>query len=160
MIWEGKKNKKIAQKTSTQAVGNDIAAEILEQLDTKQRLFQPRGAIMNVSLDEENWLNYGLQNTVPAVLYSSYAFMSKKPVQTAGRFDTVENIRLSGLMWPEAKERWSQTAYATREANGKGQVILFAGEPNFRSYFYGTTRMLLNAMLLGPGMGSNVEVEF
>jgi len=99
-------------------------------------------------------------NSVPAILYSPYAFLSKKPVETPARFDEADKLRLSGLLWPEAKERWAQTAYATRETSGKGQIILFAAEPNFRSYFYGTTRMLLNAILLGPSMGTSVVIDF
>jgi len=71
-----------------------------------------------------------------------------------------DKLRISGLLWAEAKERWAQTAYVTRKSSGKGQIILFAATPNFRSYFYGTTRMLINAILLGPGMGTDVEVGF
>lgn len=97
---------------------------------------------------------------MPAIIYSSFAYLTKKPVQTPARFDEQDKLRLSGLLWPEAKKRWAETAYATREASGKGQIILFAGEPNFRSYFYGTTRLLLNAMLLGPGMGTSVGVDW
>ena len=123
-------------------------------------MFQPRGTIFQINLDEEHWLNFGLNEKVPAEFYSSYAYLSKKPVQTAGRFADAEQLRLSGLLWPEARERWANTAYLTRESKGKGQIILFADEPNFRSYFYGTTRLLINAMLLGPGMGTSTVVEW
>ena len=34
----------------------------------------------------------------------------------------VEEIRLAGLMWPEARERWANSAYATVERLGRGQV--------------------------------------
>lgn len=63
-------------------------------------------------------------------------------------------LRLSGLLWPEARKRWKETAYLTREGLGKGQIILFAGEPHFRAYFYGSGRLLANAILLGPGFGT------
>ncbi|KAA3662843.1 MAG: hypothetical protein DWQ10_01490 [Calditrichaeota bacterium] len=136
----------------TKAEKQDMAA--LKEIDARQRLFMPRGAILNVLLDEEHWLNFGLGKQVPAIIYSDDAFMSKSPVQTAARLASAKELRLSGLLWPEARERWQNTAYATREASGKGQIILFAGEPNFRSYFYGTARMFVNSVLLGPGMGT------
>jgi len=63
-------------------------------------------------------------------------------------------LRLSGLLWPEARKRWKETAYLTREGLGKGQIILFAGEPHFRAYFNGSGRLLINAILLGPGFGT------
>ncbi|MCB0292278.1 MAG: hypothetical protein KDH97_18625, partial [Calditrichaeota bacterium] len=85
---------------------------------------------------------------------TSYAFLSRPPVETPGRFAKAVDLRLSGLLWPEARERWEDSAYLTREALGKGQIILFAGEPNFRAYFHGTARLLINALLLGPGLGA------
>ncbi|GIS05009.1 MAG: hypothetical protein CM15mP108_1130 [Gammaproteobacteria bacterium] len=42
------------------------------------------------------------------------------------------NVRMSGLVWPEASQRIANSAYLTRERIGDGQVILFSGEPNFR----------------------------
>ena len=32
--------------------------------------------------------------------------------------------------------------------------ILFAGTPNTRGHWYGAERLLLNALLLGPGLGT------
>ena len=144
----------------TQDKQEKIDLKLLAETDKQGQLFQPRGTIFQINLDEEHWLNFGLNEKVPAEFYSSYAYLSKKPVQTAGRFADADQLRLSGLLWPEARERWANTAYLTRESKGKGQIILFADEPNFRSYFYGTTRLLINAMLLGPGMGTSTVVEW
>lgn len=154
-IWEGKGRSK-----PKQGVTEKIVLEELKAMDERGRLFQPRGTIMNTHLDPEHWLNYGAGHSVPVTIYSSFTYLSKMPVETVARYSEAETLRLSGLLWPEAKERWAETAYATREAKGKGQIILFAGVPNYRSYFYGSTRLLLNAMLLGPGMGSNVGVDW
>jgi hypothetical protein len=38
-------------------------------------------------------------------------------------------MRLSGLLWPEARERLADSAYLTVERLGNGQVILFASSP-------------------------------
>ena len=64
-------------------------------------------------------------------------------------------LRSSALVWPEAGRRWAETAYATVEAVSKGQSILFANDPFFRGYFEGSLRLLLNAIVLGPGMGAS-----
>jgi hypothetical protein len=126
--------------------------------DERARTFMPRGAIMRIDLDPEHWLSFGAGDKVPAILFSSDVFMSKDPVQTPARFSDAAHLRLSGLLWPEAKTRWATTAYATRESRGKGQVILFAGEPNFRATYFGTERLLLNALFLGPGFGTEHPV--
>ena len=60
-----------------------------------------------------------------------------------------------GLLWPEARARIADSAYATVERMGRGQVILFATDPSYRMWFPGMQRLLLNAVLLGPGMGTS-----
>jgi hypothetical protein len=63
-------------------------------------------------------------------------------------------MHLGGLLWPEAAGRLALTAYATRESVGRGQVVLFLSEPEFRGWTLGTRRMLVNALLYGPGLGT------
>ena len=126
----------------------------LPEEDARLRLFMPRGSILRCDLDQEHWLTSGMNNKIPVILYTDFAFMSKDPVETPARLADEENIRLSGLLWPEARGRWARTAYLTREGLGKGQVILFADEPIFRGYFHGSKRLLANALLLGPGFGT------
>ncbi len=132
----------------------------LERQDEFLRLFMPRGAIMSVDLDEEHWLTFGLGKKTSAIMFTSNAFLSRSPVQTPARFSDNKNLRISGLLWPEAKERWQKTAYITRESMGSGQIILFAGEPNFRGYFHSTERLFLNSLFLGPGWGTSRTVEW
>ena len=155
-VWEGKPvPKDTARPKGSPEDEKEIAAQ-----DERARLFMPRGAIMRVDLDEEYWLCFGAGGRIPAIVYTSGAFLARNPVRAAGRFSPAEKLRLSGLLWPEARERWERTAFATREAKGRGQIILFAGEPNFRGSFQGTTRLLLNAILLGPGFGTARPVEW
>jgi hypothetical protein len=156
-IWEGKGE-------GPALLAEDIKTEPdkkkLALTDSDARKFSPQGSILHVNLNEEHWLNYGIGSKVPALIEGSYSYLSKPPVETTGRFGGMDDIRLSGLLWPEAKVRLVNSAYCTRESSGSGQIILFAGEPNFRSYFYGTARMLINAVLLGPGYGARQPVEY
>ncbi len=155
-VWE--RDVKPAKETESATAKMESALQ--KEEDAFQRTFMPRGAIMRVKLNPEHWLNFGMYDEVPALFYSSYAYLAKRPVQTAGRFSESKTIRLSGLLWPEARQRWAQSAFITREAKGGGQIVLIANEPNFRSYFYGTARLLINAILLGPGLGARNVVPF
>ena len=67
-------------------------------------------------------------------------------------------LRMSGLLWPEAGQRIANSAYLTRESRGHGQIILFAGQPVYRGATLGTNRLLLNALIYGPGMGTQTIV--
>jgi hypothetical protein len=132
----------------------------LKDEDERLRLFAPSGALLKVDLDEEHWLAAGAGDRVPALIAGSYALMSKHPVETVGRLAEGAEMRLSGLLWPEARNRWAHTAYLTRERVGKGQIILFLNEPYFRAQCPGTGRLLMNAIVLGPGMGTTRPVPW
>ncbi len=68
---------------------------------------------------------------------------------------TEMHLRQSGLVWPEATHRIANTAYVTRESFGRGQIVLFATPPTFRASTRGTTRVFLNAVVCGPGLGAS-----
>jgi hypothetical protein len=133
-----------------------LKPEELEKADELARVFSPSGTILRVELDTEEWLTFGLGNKIPAIMTSSTALVSKyPPVRTIGRFAAAPALRLSGLLWPEARLRLANTPYCTLERSGMGQVILFADQPNFRAFFRGTERLLSNAILFGPGLGTS-----
>jgi len=163
MVWnpppkESEKAEEKQKESKDLSAGSQLSqmtiGEELQRKDERLRVFMPRGAILRADLDQEHWLSSGIEDKVPVILYTDFAFMSKSPVETVARLACADSLRLSGLLWPEARERWAKTAYLTRESLGKGQVILFAFEPNFRGYFYGSERLLINAILFGPGLGT------
>jgi hypothetical protein len=128
--------------------------EDLQKADGRLRRFSPRGVFLTVETDDNVWLSWGLPESLPALIRSRDTLVAQPPVQVAARFAGVERIHLGGLLWPEAAGRLANTAYATREAKGRGQVILFLNEPEFRGWTLGTRRMLTNAILYGPGLGT------
>jgi len=130
--------------------------EDLQKVDELARVFSPHGAILRVNLDKENWLTFGMGEKVPVMAGSSTVLTAKyPPVQTVGRFASARDLRISGLLWPEARKRIANSSYCTRESVGQGQVILFATQPNFRAFFRGSERLLSNAILYGPGLGTS-----
>jgi hypothetical protein len=69
------------------------------------------------------------------------------------------DLRMSGLLWPEAAQRMAHGAYLVRETVGDGQIILFAAPPSFRGATLGTMRLLANALVYGPGFGSSQAIR-
>ncbi len=158
LIWENTAPPKTEDKKKEE--GKKPGAEELKRLDQFARKFYPQGAIFDCRIDTTQWITYGLKESLPVTIYTQNVYLAKPPVRVAARFKDEENIRLSGLAWPEARKRWANTAYCTREGKGKGQVILFASHPYLRSLFHGSKRMLVNAILLGPGMGAKWSVPY
>ncbi|HKQ60830.1 MAG TPA: M14 family zinc carboxypeptidase [Candidatus Polarisedimenticolaceae bacterium] len=129
--------------------------EQLEWADERLRRFGPRGTFVRVELNPDAWLAWGLSGELPALINDDDTLVAEPPVQVAARFADVERLHLGGLLWPEAAGRLARTAYATREGVGRGQVILFLNEPEFRGWTLATRRLLTNAVLLGPGVGTS-----
>ncbi len=156
-VWGAttKKTPVVAKKGEAPKEEKEPGLEEVTRKDEWERVFSPSGAFLRGNLDNEHWLALGMNDKVPVIFSSQFAYMSKEPVQTVVRFSQADSLRLSGLVWPEGKARWAKTAYLTRESRGRGQIILFADDPNFRAYLLGTQRLFENAILLGPGIGAS-----
>jgi hypothetical protein len=128
----------------------------LSAADQRLRSFMPsRGAHLRVELDPELWLSWGVPSDLPVLARTDGALVAAPPVEVPARFATLDELHLGGLLWPEGAGRLAETAYATREGVGRGQVILFLNDPEFRAWTVGTRRLLTNAILYGPGLGSS-----
>ena len=157
-----------------------LSKDELIKRDKYQSIFMPSGAIVSGRLDEKHWLTFGSGKTMP-LLYSNYPILmtnkAEAPIRVGEFVDNNEeslsrsinwsfipkgkdlNVRMSGLVWPEASQRISNSAYLTRERLGKGQIILFSGEPNFRGASLGTNRVWLNAVVYGAGLGTSSRIN-
>jgi hypothetical protein len=123
--------------------------------DARLRAFSPQGALVRVDLAPRHWLRWGLPDEIAVLLRASDTFVADGGVDVVARFPEPERIHLGGLLWPEAAGRLAHTAYVTREGHGNGQVILFLGHPTFRAWPLDSQRLLLNALLYGPGVGTS-----
>jgi len=151
-VWGAGVESQPATQPQSDAKPSDEAAQ---DEDEWRRVFSPSGVILRAELDTEHWLTFGCPDQMPVFVAGSDVLLSKHPVATPVRLASRERLRLSGLLWPEAATRLADSAYATVERVGNGQVILFAQEPDFRGTWYGTRRLLINAVLLGPGCGTS-----
>ncbi|MFC1766918.1 hypothetical protein ACFL6U_33190, partial [Planctomycetota bacterium] len=151
-VWEGQRP---SDANHPEDKNSKPDLEQAQRHDEWLRIFRPSGVFLAGQLDTEHWLAAGLDEHQPVYFQGGNAFMSSYPVATVARLAPAANLRLSGLLWPEARERIADSAYTTVERVGRGQVILFATDPSFRMWFPSLQRLLLNAVLLGPGMGTS-----
>jgi len=157
---DNKKEKEKDKDTDKSAEKSESSdSDTVKREDEMARKLYPHGAIVAVDVNTDHWLGYGCNSVVPAILNSSLALVTEN-VEVPARLAPAERLRLSGLMWEEARARWGQTVYAARDGYGNGQAIVFAAIPNFRGYYHGAERMLLNALFLGPGFGTAARVDW
>jgi hypothetical protein len=134
--------------------------EKLKRIDQWQRIFSPSGVFVKAGIDQRHWLGSGLGKFLPVMVRGDSVMMSMHPTQTPVRLVDEDDLRLSGLLWPEARKRLANSSFATVERRGRGQVILFASNPTYRGWSPAMERLFLNAVFLGPGMGTSQKMPW
>ena len=143
-----------SQASKPKATG-EAAKELARQRDAWERRFSPRGAMLRGLVDQESWVSAGVHHEMAVLMRGDAALLTPPGVRAAVRFAKPDGLRLSGLLWPEARARLAHSAYLTVERKGRGQIILFAFEPVFRGFLHGTGRLFSNAVIYGPGLGAS-----
>ena len=104
------------------------------------------GAIFSADLDVTHPLGFGYEDR-SIFLHKNV----EEPMEPAENpFATViaytDDPLVSGFASDENREALAGTPSLIAERSGDGSVILFADNPNFRGYWYGTNKLFLNAL--------------
>ncbi len=108
------------------------------------------GAIFEIDLDITHPLGFGYRDTKIPVYKNNTVFIapSKNPYATVGKYTA--NPHIDGYISKQNLETFLKpSASLLVNKIGKGRVVLFADNPNFRGAWYGTNKLFLNALFLG-----------
>ena len=108
------------------------------------------GAIFEVDLDITNPLGFGYRSSKLPVYKNNEVFLapSKNAYATIAKY--AKDPHIDGYISPKNLEDFLKPSASLIVSKlGKGRVILFADNPNFRGSWYGTNRLFLNALFLG-----------
>ena len=112
--------------------------------------FQIPGTDLQVSLDTTHPLCWGYTESVmPILKNSNLVFKMPKEANLAPVCYDKKQPLLSGFIRPEHLKALTGMPEVICQSAGKGQVICFADDPNFRSIWYAGTRLFMNAVLFG-----------
>jgi hypothetical protein len=114
---------------------------------------QTPGAIVDVILDTDHWLAAGTDGEIGVMVEGSRIFtpITLDHGTNVGHYADVDHLVLGGIVWETAKPQLANKAYLMIEPVGRGQMVAFAEEPNYRAYAEATELLFMNAVLLGPG---------
>jgi hypothetical protein len=133
----------------------DVRPDVEEgRREPVQRIDTP-GAIFRGVLDLETWLTAGYTGDLPLLVNSSRIYLPPEGPPSASRRVAVRYAsdaptRLAGHAWDETLARLPGSVMLYEERAGRGRVIAFSEDPNFRGYWRGANRLFLNAVVLGP----------
>jgi hypothetical protein len=112
------------------------------------------GAIVRAIGDTLSPLMVGVRpGELPVLLNSDRIYQTPRDVRPGElvlRYAPQPRLRMAGYLWPEVPAKVADTPYLWTERVGRGRVIAFAGDPNFRDLWRGLMPLFANAVFLGP----------
>ncbi|WP_422005326.1 M14 family zinc carboxypeptidase [Roseivirga pacifica] len=107
------------------------------------------GSMYMADIDITHPLGFGYTRRDLPVYRNHSIFLkpSKDPFSTVVKY--TENPLLSGYVKQQNLEKLGGTASLIVSGIGRGNVIMFADNPNFRGMWYGTNKLFLNALFFG-----------
>ncbi|MCM8570613.1 zinc carboxypeptidase [Gramella jeungdoensis] len=155
----------ITQRTASEwAIKNEIVqAELKEQEKEKDSLLRMNyvkadkyygsraigGSFYKADLDITHPLGFGYNDRELSIYKNSSVFMKpgKNPFNKVAVF--TDDPYLSGYIHPENLEMIKNSAAILVEQKGRGNVIMFSDNPNFRAMMLETYKLFVNAIFFG-----------
>ncbi|MBL8217582.1 MAG: peptidase M14 [Bryobacterales bacterium] len=129
------------------------AEEYDKAIQAEKELPDPvAGVLGKAKVDHEHWMGAGVPEFV-------YAMVNGREIYTPIKLDKginaavyvgPEEVVASGYMWEENRKQIAYKPLVIVQREGRGNVIGFTSDPNYRAFMDGMNVLLLNAVLRGP----------
>jgi hypothetical protein len=112
------------------------------------------GAAFLTKINRDHFLSYGYDaDSLVVLLTGDTFFRPSKNGANVVTFNSEGQVTVSGFTWPDNTEELLRgTAYLIDEPTGRGHVIMFAEDPNFRFLWRTSQQMFMNSVLLAPSL--------
>lgn len=160
---DGEEDEEADERPSTEATdsgrleGTDFEseAEYMQSIDPEhERPDAVAGVIARAELDTEHWMAAGVPKQVFAVVQGRniYRPVTLDKGYNVARFSGPDEVLASGYIWEENRRQLAFKPFAVAEGKGRGFVIGFTADPNFRAYTDGLNLLFMNAIFRGAAM--------
>lgn len=110
------------------------------------------GAIFETKIDRSHPISFGYKNSSLPVFKGNTLFMEPEKDSYDNPILFTSNPLLSGYISEENLEQLKNSSAVKIENSGRGKVIYFTDNTNFRAFWYGTNKLLMNAVFFGDEM--------
>jgi hypothetical protein len=117
------------------------------------------GAIARTQIDPTHPLFYGYRQTTLPVFRNVTTFVNIPENPHAAPMRYAENPLWSGYMSAPRQKQLAQTAGMVVGAIGTGRVIGATDNPVFRAFWFGTDKLLANAVFFGPAISASTTAR-
>ena len=117
------------------------------------------GSIFRADVDTTHPIGFGVTNrSISVYKNGTTVFLpSINPYSTVAQYGA--DPLIGGYLHPASLKMVKGSAAILTGAEGGGRVILFADNPNFRGFWYGTNKLFLNALFFGSTITVPVVVQ-
>ena len=108
--------------------------------------------MLRIRLDRNHWLTAGLDEEIAAVVEGQRVFAPIKldAGRNVGVYAALDRLVAAGLVWKEAQPLLAQRSFLIHQPMGRGHIVAFAEDPNYRAFTEATSLLFINAVLLAP----------
>ncbi len=110
------------------------------------------GAIFEAKQDRSHPINFGYKNDKIALFRNSTLFMKADKKSYNNPIQYTSNPLLSGYISKENAKIIKNTVPFKVQRLGRGRVIVFTDNTNFRGFWFGTNKLLMNSIFFGDKM--------
>jgi len=110
------------------------------------------GAIFEANIDRSHPINFGYKNDKIAFFRNSTMFIKADKKSYNNPIQYTSNPLLSGYISKENAKVIKNTVPFKVQNLGSGKVIVFTDNTNFRAFWYGTNKLLMNTIFFGDKM--------
>jgi hypothetical protein len=110
------------------------------------------GAIFEAKIDRSHPINFGYKNEKIALFRNSTMFIKADKKSYNNPIQYTSNPLLSGYISKENSKLIKDTVPFKAQRLGRGKVIVFTDNTNFRAFWFGTNKLLMNTIFFGNMM--------
>ena len=107
---------------------------------------QTGGAIFESNIDRSHPINYGIESNTLPLFRNSNVYMSKSEQSFNNPISYTSNPLMSGYISEENISLLKNSVPFKVIRSGKGKILLMTDNTNFRAFWFGTNRILLNML--------------
>jgi hypothetical protein len=112
------------------------------------------GSIFETRLDLTHPIGYGYREEfLPYYVTGTLAAKPDKDSPFANPLLFTENPLISGYVWEPYLNLLDDSAVILINSRGRGNIISFTNNPNFRAFWFGTNKLFANSLFFGSIMG-------
>ncbi|WP_026897531.1 M14 metallopeptidase family protein [Daejeonella oryzae] len=135
----------------------NIDSAAFRNYDTQQEIMGAQfipGAIFQTRLDRTHPLAYGIKGTSIPVFREGTGMFDKPKNPFVTPLAYTDKPLLAGYISKENEKLLKGSASIICSNFGSGQVISFSDNPNFRAFWFGTSKLFMNAIFFGNTLRS------